>query len=139
MSFLAQVSPRPRRDCGEPYDAPLFQHFLALERKRADKAKRPLLVAAVSLQGDGALQRLSPQAAERVFAGLALCVREVDFIGWLHQDFVAAAVLVQSDALEDVMSGIEDRVTRAVRGQLPADVHCALHVRVMRFSHWAVD
>jgi len=138
-SFLAYASPLRRRGFGEPYDEQVFQYFLSLERRRAEQAKRPLLLALVSLQVDMEPQRLSPRAGGRIFDGLAHCVREVDFIGWLRQDFVAAAVLVQGDAPEDASARVEERVTRAVYGRLPADLHDSLRVQVKSLSPRARD
>jgi hypothetical protein len=136
-SFLAYVCPLWRRGWGEPYDQPTFRHLLAVERKRAERSKRPVLVALVSVQIDMEAQRLSGPAAAGIFTGLARCVREVDFIGWHRQDHVAGAVLVQGTAVADAVSHIEARFTRTLCDYLPADLRHALRVRVKRFHRKA--
>ena len=134
VSLLAHAYSLFRRGAGEPYTQAVFRHFLAVERKRAEQSQRPVLVALVSLHAGSQPQRISRVARARIFTGLARTVREVDFVGWYVQDYVAAAVLVQGTALGDVTMSVEERVRRAVCGQLSGELHQSVRVRIRRLT-----
>ena len=84
-------------------------------------------------------QRMSTAAADRIFAALSRTVREVDFIGWHREDFVAAAVLVQGTAPDNVTTAVEDRVRRAISDHLPANLRNSIRVRVRRLTQKVSD
>src|SRR5918994_6327369 len=80
----------------QTYNEEAFGHFLALERKRAERSSRTFFLVLVSLKREPRLRvRFSPFVADRLFSGLSHCVREVDFVGWFRQGNVAGAVLAQ--------------------------------------------
>ena len=138
-SFLAYASSLWRRGGERPYGEDVFRHLLAVERRRADQSKRPVLLAMVSLEADMETQRMSTAAADRIFTALSRTVREVDFIGWHREDFVAAAVLVQGTAPDNVTTAVEDRVRRAISDHLPANLRNSIRVRVRRLTQKVSD
>jgi hypothetical protein len=123
-------------DCPhQPYSEQAFRYFLGLERKRAERSGRSLLLllVGVTLQ-EGGGQTIPPAIASRLFSGLSLCVRDVDFIGWYRHGLVAGAVLTQgadSPALE-ASDQITQRVTTLLNKRVPPAVGARLHVRVLQ-------
>jgi hypothetical protein len=123
-------------DCPhQPYSEEAFRYFLGLERKRAERSGRSLLLLLVSfaIDDDGG-QSISSDVAPKLFSGLSLCVRDVDFIGWYRHGRVAGAVLTQgsdSPALE-ASEQIAQRVTTLLVKRLSAPVAERLQVRVLQ-------
>jgi hypothetical protein len=123
-------------DCPhQPYSEEAFRYFLGLERKRAERSGRSLLLLLVNLTADeDGGQAIGLATASKLFAGLSLCVRDVDFIGWYRHGRVAGAVLTQgadSPALE-ASEQIGQRVTELLAKRLPVSVASRLHVRVLQ-------
>ena len=118
---------------GKAYNEEAFRYFLEIERKRAARAQRPVVLLLMDL-------RDSPQAGARIdavltgklFSGLWQCLRETDVIGWYREDRVAGAVLTQlDDALPQDASGlIRQRVGGTLRVVFSPDVARRLRVRV---------
>jgi hypothetical protein len=135
----------PEDRTGQAYNEQAFRHFLAIERKRAIRASRSFLLLLVSLRRHAdSNATIPPRSASRLFAGLALSVREVDFIGWYREDRIAGAVLTQGVATPEpstVVRGITDRVTQVLGQRLPANEAQRLQVRVLqlcrRSKTWA--
>jgi len=120
---------------GNVYEEEVFQHFLAVERMRAERSERPLLLLLVGLRRCPKMGADVPRAVSpALLTGLGVCVREVDFVGWYRQGRVAAAVLTQGLDLpdEDAPSRIVERVTRILSERLPHGVAERLRVRVVR-------
>ena len=116
----------------QAYSEAAFRYFLALERKRAERSGRALLLLLVDLNADG--EAISEGVSQTLFAGLGQCVRDVDFIGWYRHGRVAGAVLTQgseSPALE-ASEHIAARVSDLLRRQLPASTARSLTVRVIQ-------
>jgi hypothetical protein len=120
---------------GQAYNQTAFRHFLAIERRRAERSGRPLLLVLVALRGNHADDRLSGATAAAIFRGLGETVREVDFVGWFREGMVAGAVLTQGGtAAETTRATVAERVTRVLRAHLPASVGRRVRVRVVRFE-----
>jgi hypothetical protein len=119
----------------EGYSEEAFRCFLTLERKRAERSGRSLLLLLVSLAGDGASGAHMPVGISRkVFSALSSSLRDVDFMGWYHADRVVGAVLAQgtnSPAL-DVPDQISRRVGDLLNERLPAHVTGRLQIRVLQ-------
>jgi hypothetical protein len=119
---------------GHAYNEPAFRHFLAIERKRAARANRSCLLLLVGLRrhADPAL-RVDAASASRLFAALAVCVREVDFIGWYRQERIAGAVLIQGmEAPESsAISSVGERISHALRQHLSSSEAERLRIRVL--------
>ena len=99
---------------GQAYNEEAFRHFLAIERKRSERARRSFLLLLVSLRKQpGMSVTFTSEVASRLFSGLSLCVREVDFIGWYREERVAGAVLTQGIGTTepDASRRIGERVT----------------------------
>jgi hypothetical protein len=117
------------------YGEGAFRFLLAVERKRAERSGRPLLVVIVRNRDPRARGSISPSLAHKVFAALALCTRETDFIGWYRDGQTAAAVLTQrADQSPDVLQRIRDRVADAVRDTIPGHAARRIHFRLWRLS-----
>jgi hypothetical protein len=118
----------------QPYNEEAFRHFLGLERRRSERASRSFVLVLVSLRtSPGETTSIAPALAARLFAGLAECVREIDFVGWFRKERVAGAVLIQGPATPgpEATRRIGDRVTAALTGRVSSRVARRLHVRVL--------
>jgi hypothetical protein len=117
---------------GLAYNEAAFSHFLAIERRRAERSRRSVLLVLVSAQSQaGRPATLSQAAASELFARLGASVREVDFVGWYREGRVAAAVLTQqAPASSVVRDRVVSRVTAAVSAPVLA-AHGRLRVRVV--------
>ncbi len=93
-----------------------------------------LVLASVRLT-PGRSVHLPRAIADRIFAGLAAGVREVDFLGWYQQDRVAGAVLAQAGYLSDRQAGrVSERILPAIRRELRDGQAQFIHVRVVRLG-----
>ena len=120
----------------QAYNEAAFRHFLAVDRWRAARSMRSLLLVLVTVrQSGGPRARLTDATAAALFSGLAACVREVDFTGWYREGHVAAAVLAQGVKVShDVPRLIAERVLPELRKRLSADQSRNVRVRVVRLG-----
>jgi hypothetical protein len=119
----------------EAYQEQAFRHFLTVERKRAERAGRSMLLLLVEFKaGRSGDSVIDPALASKLFAALTMCVREIDFIGWYRCDRVAGAVLTQGPEApaQDVSQQIGDRVAEALAERLPMHVRRRLQVRILQ-------
>jgi hypothetical protein len=119
----------------QAYNEEAFRYFLAIERKRAERSRRSFFLLLVSLRKvPGMSGRIPPVVAARIFSGLWLCVREVDFIGWFREDLVAGAVLTQGaqSSTPGVASRLGQRITDTLCRSVPSNVARRLHVRLLQ-------
>jgi len=121
----------------QAYNEVAFRYFLEIERKRAERSLRPLLLILVKLRRHSAYPAVSaPQMFAKVFSALDACVREVDLVGWYREGVIAAAVLVAgAPASELVRNRLRARVLRVLRERLSPDEAARVHVRVVAFGH----
>ncbi|HEU4938199.1 MAG TPA: hypothetical protein VFT39_17190 [Vicinamibacterales bacterium] len=114
------------------YNQEAFRYFLGHERKRSELSNRPFLLLLVDLQSTQMTGRIDPTIANRLFEGLAECLRDTDVIGWYHEGRVAGAVLthVEDTAHVDVPEEIRGRVSGALGSALPSTIASGLQVRV---------
>jgi hypothetical protein len=122
---------------GEIYDEDAFRHFLDVERTRAKRSDRSMVLLLVSLRPTHASGAQIPLAiSSRLFEGLSHCVREVDFIGWYREQRVAGAVLAQGCEKPGVEATrrITERVTTILRRRLPPAVAERLRIRVIQLG-----
>jgi hypothetical protein len=119
----------------QAYSEEAFRYFLGLERKRAERSGRSLLLLLVNLTTETEAGETIPSAVSaKLFSGLSLCIRDVDFIGWYRDGKVAGAVLTQgteSPSLE-ASEQIAQRVTELLGRRLPASITRRLRVRVLQ-------
>jgi hypothetical protein len=118
---------------GQAYNEQAFRYFLDIERRRAARAQRPVLLLLMDLRDQPyAGARVDQLLAAKLFSGLWRCLRETDVVGWFREDRVAGAVLTQlEDAPRtDVSHLIRQRVSGAICAGLTADVARRLRVRV---------
>jgi len=120
---------------GQAYNEPAFRHFLALERRRAERAKRSFFLLLVALEGhQGKTRLLRAPVATKVFGALESCLREVDFMGWYREGRIAGAVLTQGAQTpsSEVADRLADRVTATLRARLPRNSAARLQVRILQ-------
>jgi len=118
---------------GQAYNEDAFRYFLEIERKRAARAQRPVLLLLLDLRQQPVTgPRIDPLLAARLFAGLWDCLRETDVVGWYREDRVVGAVLTQIDdgLRAEAPRVTRDRITTALSHGLSADVARRLRVRV---------
>jgi len=119
----------------EAYNEEAFRHFLMLERKRAQRSGRSMLLLLVEFKTDrereGGMDGL---VADKLFASLAGCVREVDFIGWYRSGRVAGAVLTQGaeSPASNAAQQIGERVAKVLIDRLPSRVRHRIQVRILQ-------
>lgn len=122
------------------YNEAAFRHFLAIERSRAERRRRSLLVVVVAIGGHSRRGiRLPRPASIAIFKGLSASLRdvdEVDIVGWLREGHVAAALLIQGpQAPTRAATGqIAARVRRAIEGRLSAALAPRLRVHIVWLS-----
>jgi hypothetical protein len=125
-------------ECGSlglAYNEVAFRHFLTLERRRAERARRALLLLLVSHKMNHASRApLGPRMSGQIFKILGACVREVDFVGWHREGKVAGAVIgLGAGAPAGVQRLLAERVSKALAVELPRDQQ-QLRVRVVRLG-----
>jgi hypothetical protein len=120
---------------GPAYNEVAFRHFLALERRRAERGRRALLLVLVNLKIDRRSRApLGSRLSGQIFEVLGACVREVDFVGWHREGKVAGAVIaLRMGAPAEVQGLLDERVGNALRMQLPKE-QMQLRVRVVRLG-----
>jgi hypothetical protein len=120
----------------QAYNEQAFRHFLVVERKRAERAARSLLLLLVEVEAEGnESTTIGPFLAERMFAALHGCIREVDFIGWYRLHRIVGAVLTPgAGAGADSCRQIGERAAAALAGHLPAHVSPGIRVRVLQLQ-----
>lgn len=118
----------------EAYNEQAFRHFLGVERRRAERAGRTLLLMLVDLERGPSGDVFPEGVASRVFAAMTSCVREVDFIGWYRASRVAGAVLAQGadGPGPEVSEQIAGRMAAVLAGRVPAQVAQRIQVRVLQ-------
>jgi hypothetical protein len=113
----------------------VFRRLLRLEMKRAQRSNATFLLVLVSLAPESEMRgRLSTGAARAVFSRLAGTVRDVDFVGWHRDGYVAGAVLAQRTQAPPLATRqeIQARVFEAVSTAMPvAPEHLRVRVRVV--------
>ena len=120
---------------GQAYNEAAFRYFLAVDRRRARRSRRPLFLVLASLrERPGTNARLTQQQTAVFFGALAACVREVDFIGWFREGRVPAAVLAQGTGASCDPAVISSRILSTLRTSLPRYRSGDVHVRVVRMG-----
>ena len=120
---------------GRAYNEAAFRYFLAVDRLRANRSRRLLLLVLASVrEAPGRSAQLSETTAAVIFAGLAASVREVDFVGWFYEGRVAGAVLAQGVGAADQRVAIGTRILATLRTSLPRNPSRNVRVRVIRLG-----
>jgi hypothetical protein len=119
----------------EAYNEAAFRHFLSVERQRAERAGRSLLLVLVALHAESAMdEQKRSEASAEIFSGLHTCVREIDFIGWYRTGRVLGAVLTQGERTpeSEACRRIGDRLQAFLRAQVSGPVGQNLTVQVLQ-------
>jgi hypothetical protein len=124
---------------GAPYSEEAFRYLLAIERKRATRSGGTLLLLLVTFKKESpAPGVLDAAVAAKVFEGLRVCIREIDFTGWYRTDRVAGTVLTQGAqaASPEIRRRIGERAVNALAGHVPSRAARRVRVRVLQLcSH----
>ncbi|MPY91435.1 MAG: hypothetical protein GEU99_26445 [Luteitalea sp.] len=126
-----------RRAPHEVYDEDAFRHFLAIERRRAERAGRSLLLLLVDIRSEpNGSRSIDAPAAEALFSALAMSVRESDVIGWYRTGRSAGAVVTQgaNGPAADVSRQIGERVAAVLSKHLPSRLRACFEVRVLQLQ-----
>jgi hypothetical protein len=121
---------------GQAYNEEAFRYFLAVDRLRAERMQRSILLVLASIHPTpGRCAQLTHSTAAAMFAGLAAGVREVDVLGWYRQGRVAGAGLAQAVDLSDQQAGrVGERILAAIRREIHDGRGPFVHVRVVRLG-----
>jgi hypothetical protein len=121
---------------GEVYNEEAFRHFLGIERARAERSQRPLLLLLVDLHKcPKAGFEVLPEQSSALFLGLGECLRDVDFLGWYRERRMLGAVLTQGLGAPCAdHSRITRRVQEVLRSHLSDGVAERLRVRVVQLG-----
>jgi hypothetical protein len=122
---------------GQAYNEDAFRYFLEIERKRAARAHRPVLLLLLDLRDQPSTgRRIDAMLAARLFSGLWNCLRETDVVGWYREDRMLGAVLTQVEDEDqdgprsEVTQVTRERVITALRQDLSDDIVRRLRIRV---------
>jgi hypothetical protein len=118
---------------GQAYNEEAFRYFLDIERKRAARAQRPVVLLLLDLrQLLSSDSPIDPLVIAKLFSGLWQCLRETDVVGWFREDCIAGAVLTQLDSSPgpNVSQAIRQRVSGGIGAGLPQHIARRLRVRV---------
>ena len=123
-------------DLGFAYNEAAFRHFLALERRRAHRANRSLLLILVKTRvRAGKRHPFVVRNAAQVFQALGSCVREVDVVGWFREGIVAAAlVTLNGGANADLAARLAARIDRMLKAEMGQAQVAQLRVRIVRLG-----
>jgi hypothetical protein len=122
---------------GHAYNEAAFRYFLAIERKRSEVSRRPFLLLLADLKTEsGASAQLGPHVTSQLFSGLAVRLRETDFLGWYREEYVVGAVLTQRAEVvsTDAPRLAAERFKKALQKSLAPEIARRLHVRVYQLS-----
>jgi len=117
----------------EAYNEAAFRYFLSVEEKRFMRSNERFLLLLLELNGvSGQDGYLEPALSKKLFAALARCVRETDFMGWYRQAQVVGVVCTQQ--LEEtqgsnVSSVVVERFQNAMRDALPNEIAGRMNMR----------
>jgi hypothetical protein len=118
------------------YNEAAFRHFLAVDRWRAARSRRFLLLVLVTVRQNARPRlELTESLATALFLALGACVREVDFVGWYREGHVVGAVLAQPGKTSiEVPRAIAQRMLGVLTNRLSADHSRNLRLRVVRLG-----
>jgi hypothetical protein len=119
----------------QSYNEGAFRYFLSVEHRRSERSNRPFALLLIDLKKQpGASDSFEADVADELFAGLTLCLRETDFLGWYREGRIAGAVLTQlsESSRSQVTDQLLQRISEALSDGFVAD--CADRLR-MRIFH----
>ena len=117
---------------GRAYNEAAFRYFLDVERKRAEHARRQLLLVLINRRGTiMARPPLGKSTGPAVLDALTECTREVDVVGWYRDGYIAGALLHTAGIAEPATRQVLfARVMAALQQRLTSDI-ARLQVRVI--------
>jgi hypothetical protein len=96
-----------------------FQRMLSLERKRAQRSRKPFLLALLDMENQLTIAK-SQKALGRILSALDSATRETDVTGW-YKDECVVGVMFTEIAIEDrssILATIMARVNETLREHL---------------------
>jgi hypothetical protein len=95
-----------------------FRRTIALERKRAQRSRKPVLLTLIEI--DRRPSEKTKAVAGKVLSALAATTRETDVTGWYREDRVLGVMFTEIaiDDRDPILATIMARVGDALRGHL---------------------
>ena len=96
-----------------------FQKMLALERKRAQRSQKPILLTLLELQGQFASEK-SRKTLGKILSVLDTTTRDTDVTGWYKDDCVVGVMFTEigTEERSSILAAITARVTETLREHL---------------------
>ena len=111
---------------------PAFLNALCLERKRAERSRRPFVLLLLD-PGESALKSAASTVLERAVTGLLSSVRETDITGWYKEGSIVGVIFSELGSADrkGIVSALRAKVTDALRAHLKPEevdrVHLSFH------------
>jgi hypothetical protein len=113
------------------YNEEAFHYFLGVERARAARCGKAVLLVLVTVSQSGRRgDAMDPGTARRLFDRVEATIREVDFTGWYREGRIVGAVLAQGAQTAGLSRLVAARVTRSLAAVLASGQASRLRVRV---------
>jgi len=99
-----------------------FREMLCLERKRAERSKKPFLLMLVYPDGDRANEDRD-KVLNRICQVALSCTREIDIKGWYHDQEVVGVIFIEigETGLDDAKEGIYEKIHAHMVNSLDSD------------------
>jgi lipopolysaccharide/colanic/teichoic acid biosynthesis glycosyltransferase len=113
------------RKLSAPRDAlreSLFLGALCLERKRAERSRKPFVLMLLDVD-TGGMNTDSATLLTRIVPGILASVREIDIVGWQKEHSTLGVIFAELGAgtKSSILHALRGRVTAVLRSALPAD------------------
>ena len=113
----------------------LFLGILCLERKRAERSNKKLLLLVIDAE-EAVKTRSSAEVLRGIIRSANAARRETDLAGWYKHGSVLAILFTEFGSLEDatIVDGLLERVRRELAAQLSLEAFRQVHVSVHVFA-----
>ena len=100
-------------------DETAFRGMIALERKRSERSRKPVLLVLVNL-GECPPSDQNGQALKKILAGLSLSTRDTDVTGWYKQGSIVGVMFTEIgiDDHGSILGTMMSRVSEALKDHL---------------------
>jgi lipopolysaccharide/colanic/teichoic acid biosynthesis glycosyltransferase len=114
------------------YAQPSFDRLLYLERKRAERSRRPFLLLRLDLE-NLQIGKEDHGLAKELGDALSSCTRETDIRGWLEQGKVVGIIFTEMGIVDEIVKGkiflkIRDKLCDALGPQAVSKIKVSYHI-----------
>ena len=99
------------------YSAHSFHHMLRIERKRAERSKKPFLLMLLDLSGLHTRHR-NGHILEKMKSALVSCTRETDIRGWYERNKTVGAIFTEMASIDESSVEIIFRKLHSAIGEI---------------------